>query len=251
MFRFLGFMTGTALVIGAMVTVLGKPALQSGSPKVAADATVQPAEVAPTAESIAATAELLAEVSGPDGQVADFSIPDTTVAPMKQAPDNRMAKSATATDVVSDRQASGEPLAGLSIPAADLNEDLDEDNSYSAATTDTPFNTDVPAPGDAVGKMQSLVSATPLTSEAPAMTETELADSQAQWHAFWQPFRSQIAANGFAARLEAVTDMDYRVVRRMPGAYEVTFAYVDDSELTAKLAQIETATGLNLPEAGP
>ena len=71
------------------------------------------------------------------------------------------------------------------------------------------------------------------------------------WHPFWQPFRSQIAANGFAARLAAITEIDYRVLRLKPGAYQVAFAYADDIERTTKLAQIESATGLRVAEATP
>ena len=71
------------------------------------------------------------------------------------------------------------------------------------------------------------------------------------WQSVWNPFRSQIAANGFAARLTAVTGIDYRVVRLKPGTYQVAFAYADDSERAAKLAQIETVTGLDLEEAAP
>ena len=71
------------------------------------------------------------------------------------------------------------------------------------------------------------------------------------WHSFWNPFRSEIAANGFAARLTALTGIDYRVVRLEPGAYQVAFAYADDTERAAKIARIEAATGLHLPEETP
>ncbi|MDJ0927917.1 MAG: hypothetical protein QNJ73_09725 [Gammaproteobacteria bacterium] len=102
---------------------------------------------------------------------------------------------------------------------------------------------------DLVEPPTNVVSESPaLPVESPAPVTDEL---DPHWHAFWNPFRSQIAANGFAARLTAVTDIDYRVLRRKPGVYEVAFAYTDDSERVAKLAQIESATGLTLPEATP
>ena len=69
------------------------------------------------------------------------------------------------------------------------------------------------------------------------------------WYSFWNPFRSEIAANGFVSRLESVTGMDYRVVKVKTGVYEVAFAYYDDDEKEAKLSQISTATGLDLPES--
>ena len=52
-------------------------------------------------------------------------------------------------------------------------------------------------------------------------------------------------------RLTAITDIDYRVLRLKPGAYQVAFAYADDLERDAKLAQIESATGLRVAEVSP
>lgn len=68
-----------------------------------------------------------------------------------------------------------------------------------------------------------------------------------QWYSFWTPFRSQIAAGGFVARLEEVTGLDYRVVKIKTGIYEVAFAYDSDDERRNKLSQISAATGLDLP----
>lgn len=70
-----------------------------------------------------------------------------------------------------------------------------------------------------------------------------------RWYAFWSPFRSQIAANGFVAQLQRVTALDYRVVSIKPGVYEVAFAYTDDAEIQANLSQITAATGLQVPES--
>ncbi len=73
--------------------------------------------------------------------------------------------------------------------------------------------------------------------------------SELQWYSFWNPFRSEIAANGFVSQLERVTGIDYRVVKIKPGVYEVAFAYDDDAERHTKLAQISAATGLDLPDS--
>lgn len=70
--------------------------------------------------------------------------------------------------------------------------------------------------------------------------------SEKKWHEFWTPFRSEIAAGGFMNRLEAVTGLDYRVVRRDKGDYQVMFAYAGEHELSLKLEQISAATGLDL-----
>ena len=76
-------------------------------------------------------------------------------------------------------------------------------------------------------------------AETPQQPET-------QWFAFWSPFRSEIAANGFIGRLQSVTGLDYRVVKVGPGDYEVAFAYATDDEIEANLATIAAATGLEL-----
>jgi len=67
------------------------------------------------------------------------------------------------------------------------------------------------------------------------------------WFAFWSPFRSELAANGFVSQLQRSTGMDYRVVRLKPGLYEVAFAYDDDADIENKLATITAATGLEVP----
>ena len=76
-------------------------------------------------------------------------------------------------------------------------------------------------------------------------TEPETVDEE-HWYAFWSPFRSEIAANGFVAKLQETTGIDYRVVKVRTGVYEVAFAYSDDADIEAKLQRISVATGLEL-----
>ncbi|MEL7186045.1 MAG: hypothetical protein AAFN50_06370 [Pseudomonadota bacterium] len=71
---------------------------------------------------------------------------------------------------------------------------------------------------------------------------------QENWYAFWSPFRSEIAANGFVEQLQRTTGLDYRVVKQKPGVYEVAFAYEDDTDIRAKLDSIAAATGLEMPD---
>lgn len=68
------------------------------------------------------------------------------------------------------------------------------------------------------------------------------------WYAFWSPFRSEIAANGFVSKLQEATGIDYRVVKVKTGVYEVAFAYTDDADIQNKLARISSATGLNMTD---
>jgi hypothetical protein len=94
--------------------------------------------------------------------------------------------------------------------------------------------------------------AEPVPDETAATTAAEPPAAQPaetlQWYAFWSPFRSEVAANGFVDQLQRVTGLDYRVVKVKSGVYEVAFAYQDDQEITANLSQISAATGLQLPE---
>jgi hypothetical protein len=81
-----------------------------------------------------------------------------------------------------------------------------------------------------------------LASELPV-------EKDLKWHAFWNPFRSRIAAEGFVGQLEKVTGIDYRVIKIDIGVYEVAFAYEDDVELRDKMSLIASATGLDLPQS--
>lgn len=86
----------------------------------------------------------------------------------------------------------------------------------------------------------------------PALQEPEpppLEPEPVRWHAFWSPFGSRIAANGFVTRLESVTGFDYRVVKVDNGVFEVAFAYTNDAEREQKLSTIAAATGLDLPDS--
>lgn len=83
------------------------------------------------------------------------------------------------------------------------------------------------------------------TEPMPVVEETP-EPKERQWYAFWSPFRSEMAADGFVSQLQRTTGLDYRVVKLKPGVYEVAFAYSDDNDIQDKLTQISTATGLDL-----
>ena len=71
-------------------------------------------------------------------------------------------------------------------------------------------------------------------------------EEEASWYAFWNPFRSEMAARGVVTQLEKVTGLDYRIVKVKAGVYQVAFRYADDQQRQAKLSQIQAATGLDL-----
>ena len=105
-----------------------------------------------------------------------------------------------------------------------------------------------PAPAEAAADEPEAAPPPADSQPAPAASQSAEAVAALQWYAFWSPFRSEIAANGFVDQLQRVTGLDYRVVKVKPGVYEVAFAYEDDGEITANLSQISAATGLQLPE---
>jgi hypothetical protein len=143
-----------------------------------------------------------------------------------------------------------------------------ESNVVETAVITLPMRGGTPAPeaeSAAPAQEAQVAAATPAPAEEPAAaaasadTQTapqavEAADVPApseialHWYAFWSPFRSEVAANGFVDQLQRVTGLDYRVVKVKPGVYEVAFAYQDDQDITASLSQISAATGLALPE---
>ncbi|WP_405227154.1 hypothetical protein [Lentisalinibacter sediminis] len=114
-----------------------------------------------------------------------------------------------------------------------------------------PVDDPAPAPAAAVaagagedsGDDHAAIAATAATAATAA---DDAGESARQWHAFWQPFHSEISAEGFRRRLEGVTGLDYRVVSPRPGEYQVAFAYQDEAERQQNLAAIEEATGLVL-----
>jgi hypothetical protein len=91
----------------------------------------------------------------------------------------------------------------------------------------------------------------PVETVAAASAEPDAGTAGPEWQAFWNPFRSQIAARGFVRRLESVTGLDYRVVKVRNGVYQVAFSYSDDAERTTRLSQIAAATGLDLSDSTP
>lgn len=112
------------------------------------------------------------------------------------------------------------------------------------------------APTEQAVKVETEEPAPPVTASLQDEAVAEAAsapgpiiENDMRWHSFWNPFRSEIAANGFVTQLEKVTGLDYRVVKIKAGVYEVTFAYQNDSERRTKLSQISSATGLDLPDS--
>jgi len=99
-----------------------------------------------------------------------------------------------------------------------------------------------------VPEQPAAATSSPTPPATPIEAEQAAVPPALQWHSFWSPFGSQIAANGFVSRLESLTGFDYRVVKVRTGIYDVAFAYTDESERLDKLSTIASVAGLELPE---
>lgn len=114
------------------------------------------------------------------------------------------------------------------------------DDPQSVSAEPAPESIPESAPEPAVGPL------------AEARPEATADDSVAQHgggvgtYLFWSPFRSEWAAQGFAGRLTAATQVPVEVVAAGPGNYRVAFSYQDETERQARVQRIETITGLQL-----
>ena len=119
----------------------------------------------------------------------------------------------------------------------------------AAPSDEPPADTPTSAPladAETEALIEEIFAPQPAPIETPADSPADPLAAGDNWYAFWSPFRSEIAANGFIARLQETTGIDYRVVKVKTGVYEVAFAYVDDNDIQEKLERISAATGLDV-----
>jgi len=208
MTRVLGFLTGLLLVIAlAFVVLRYPPAGLPGGPAIAAmDAADSTVAAAAQEEPALATAA------------------ESTLEPTLEPTLEHSREQTREPIQASAREADQEPV----IPPA-------------AAETLPRVDDPPPVP---VTQVAAEVSENPGDDRAAPAPDAD--EPARQWHAFWQPFHSEISAEGFRRRLEGVTGLDYRVVSPRPGEYQVAFAYRDEAERQERLAAIEAATGLVL-----
>lgn len=139
-------------------------------------------------------------------------------------------------------------LLVLGVPEFRANEDETPAMMPPASPAPEAVFTELPPAEEPIEPVQVTATASPGPLELP-QTPAAGTSGETNWHSFWSPFRSQIAANGFVSQLESVTGFDYRVVKVDPGTYEVAFAYDDENERDEILATIAAATGLDLPDS--
>lgn len=139
-------------------------------------------------------------------------------------------------------QAGPAQAPGVMLPTPDAGDTVTASRPAPAPVEPLPA-----APVEALAAPQSAVLVPDSVADAPPGRPT--VPGETRWHAFWSPFHTEIAANGFVAELQRTTGLDYRVVRLRPGVFEVAFAYSDDADAADKLAQIADASGLDVTAA--
>ena len=143
-----------------------------------------------------------------------------------------------------------EPVAEISAEPEPASVDVAEPQEEQTAPTQATQAAEEPAEemlsdAETAALIEEIFAPQPEPAPADAVTTND-PDREDNWYAFWSPFRSEIAANGFVSRLQETTGIDYRVVKVKTGVYEVAFAYVDDTDIQDKLERISAATGLNV-----
>lgn len=145
---------------------------------------------------------------------------------------------AAATDAV--------PAAEATAIAAPI--EVDASSSQPAQSMEEPVEEPAGEPlsqAETEALIDEIFAPQPQAATADAVVAEDIPAEQ-NWYAFWSPFRSEIAANGFVSRLQETTGIDYRIVKVKTGVYEVAFAYVDDNDIQDKLQRISAATGLDV-----
>lgn len=153
-----------------------------------------------------------------------------------------------------DRDAERVAVAQLSPDRLPERQAEPEPATFAEPEPSMPAESDPTSPAEQQHEVQAdpettAITGTPSTVAPEPMipiAETAPEPIEIQWYAFWSPFRSKIAADGFVSELQRTTGLDYRVVKLKPGVYEVAFAYSDDTDIQDKLTQISSATGLDL-----
>lgn len=218
MFRILGFVVGSVVSIAALVMLVGMPNFHLS------DELDDEARYGAAIRQLKEKQQALADVAEP--------------APVAGAAERHPPATRSAEETID---------AGAREPTSE---------SIENTTNDTmPVSPSAPQQAAATPVPESPVDdaeiSDPQSDDPPLQYAGDTRSTDPEWYAFWNPFRSEIAARGFVRRLENITGLDYRVVKVKNGVYQVAFSYNSDVERSSKLSQISAATGLELSDRVP
>ena len=214
MMRIAGFLAGVGLTVAAFVLILNSMENQQPDRSTAPGGDPSSTEIAAVVETIAEHVDVIPAAHESDQAVtADPESANTNAEPQSgfaanTADDIPEESSQASTAMLA--QADAEPQHSAEQPAPDPNDNLDDQ------------------------------------AQAQADDSDQRGDVIIHTHLFWSPFRSEWAAQGFAKRLAASTEVPVEVVNAGSGNYRVAFDYLDESERLEHIERIETITGLKL-----
>ncbi len=222
MMRAIGFLLGVCLTVAAVLLVLDNR--ESPPPR-----TVAQAPSASTAEEPA--------VQDPSPATAEEVSAQTPSAPTPEELSAEAPPPPTADE-----------LAKMAAAIAEHVDVTPEANGSEQAVAPQPQ--DATADGDTQSGGEA---AAPDLAQQPDVQTTTTArgldgpdNDRLRSYLFWSPFRSEWAAQGFARRLTAATQVPVEVVAAGPRAYRVAFSYQDELQRQARIDRIQTITGLQL-----
>ena len=235
MTKALGFLAGVWLTIAVLILVL--ETLNSAGPELslAAPRASTPEDPATVSSTLQAQGD--AVQAGDESDQAEPAVPDSATAIAEPQDDLVLAPQDGMPEQASQAAAQREPMHV--IPAGNGTYDAATPDPESAAAEErahSGFETTAPDLNHSRG----------MQTETPANDSDRPHSGADGSYLFWSPFRSEWAARGFAGRLTASTQVPVEVVNLGPGKYRVAFRYRDETERLARIAHIESVTGLNL-----
>jgi len=254
MMRAIGFLSGVCLTVAALVLVLDS---RENRPPAAMTPVPTAEQLSQVVAAIAEHVDLVPE--------ANLSAQDVTPPPETTTAGNepQRAVDTGAPDVAPqpEGQASAEAVAPQPQPAT---ADYEAQRAVDTAAPDRIQQPEVQAAAEAVASrphtavtgndpQRAVDTAAPAPGQQPDVPAAAQADAssgrdgtESGTFLFWSPFRSMWAAEGFARRLTAATQVPVEVVDGGPGNYRVAFGYHDELQRRARVDRITTITGLTL-----
>ena len=249
MMRTIGFLSGICLTVAALLLVLDSRESRESRP--------------PEAVTPAPTAEQLSQVVAAIAEHVDL-VPEANLSGQDVTPQTETATAGNETQRAVDTaapdvapqpevQASAEAVASQPQPATADNE---LQRAVDTGAPDPVQQPEVQAAAEAVTSQPHTAAtgnepqrAVDTTAPAPGQQPDVPAAAQADasgTYLFWSPFHSVWAAQGFARRLTAATQVPVEVVDGGPGNYRVAFSYQDELQRRTRMDRITTITGLTL-----
>jgi hypothetical protein len=220
MMRAIGFLSGICLTIAALVLVL-----ENRDGRLPED--VPPA---PTAEQLSQVVAAIAEQVDP---VLEANPTGEAIAPQPEP---------AAAGIKPQRAVNTNAPDALQQPEAQAAAKTAASQPHTAATGSEPQR--------AAATTATTAPASEQQTDAPPAVQTDSSGERdnagSGTYTFWSPFRSVWAAQGFARRLTAATQVPVEVVNGGPGNYRVAFSYQDEQQRRTRMDRITTITGLTL-----